>query len=255
MDDTTRQKKREETFKKYQLDPQKIPAHIAIVMDGNGRWAQKRFLPRNAGHKAGAESLRTTIKTCVELGIRYLTVYVFSTENWKRPKQEVDFLMNLLKELIVKEIPEMCREGARIRCLGAISDLPSDLQEGLAKAEKETMPNTEINIQLMINYGSRREISDACQKISQDIQSGILTEPVSEAIMSRYMYTSEIPDPEILIRTGGDIRVSNYLLWQMAYSELFFLDTLWPDFNRDALIKVVQSFQKRDRRFGGLSAS
>jgi undecaprenyl diphosphate synthase len=253
MEKTKLDLKREKTYQKYQLDPQRIPQHVAIIMDGNGRWAKKRFLPRAAGHKAGAEALRKTIKSCVELNIKYLTVYVFSTENWKRPKTEVSFLMNLLKELIIKEIPALNKEGARVRCLGAMEELPKKLQEKIKEAEKETKNNKIININLMINYGSRKELTESIKKINQDLQTKKLTfSEINEETISQYLYTKEIPDPDLLIRTGGDIRISNYLLWQIAYSELFFLDTLWPDFNKEHLFSLVKKFQDRERRFGGI---
>ena len=240
-------------YQQYKLDPEKIPAHVAIVMDGNGRWAKKRFLPRIMGHRSGAESLRTTIKTCVEFGISYLTVYVFSTENWKRPATEVSFLMGFLKQLVLQELPELKSQGVKIQFLGELSALADDLQNNIRIAQDETAHNTILTLNMMVNYGSRNEILHACKAMVRDAKNGTLDEAsVTESVFSSYLYTKTIPDPDILIRTGGDIRISNYLLWQIAYSELFFLDSLWPDFNRDTLIKVLQEFQNRERRFGAL---
>jgi undecaprenyl diphosphate synthase len=243
---------RSDIYKKYNLDPKKIPQHVAIIMDGNGRWAKKRLLPRNAGHKAGSEALRATIKASVELGIKYLTLYVFSTENWKRPDEEVSFLMDLLKQLIIKEIPELNKNGARVRCLGAINELDTELQTKIKEAEEKTSNNETININLMINYGAKNEIINACHNICQDITNKKITD-ISEEIFTQYLYTKDSPEIDVFIRTGGDVRLSNYLLWQLAYSELFFIDTLWPDFDKKELIKIIQIFQKRERRFGGLN--
>ena len=250
MEDKQKELDRQETYRQYGLDSKKIPQHVAIVMDGNGRWARKRFLPRTAGHKAGSEALRTIIKTSVELNIKYLTVYVFSTENWKRSQIEVDFLMNLLKTLIIREIPTLNKNGARVRFLGALGDLPKDVQKNISIAEKETAHNQILNLNLMVNYGGRREMIDAVAKFLE--QSKGEKQELTEEVFNECLYTRGMPDPDILVRTGGDVRISNYLLWQIAYSELFFLDTLWPDFGREELIQIVQQFQKRDRRFGGV---
>jgi undecaprenyl diphosphate synthase len=241
------------TYEQYQLDIEKIPEHVAIIMDGNGRWAKKRHMPRTFGHKHGAESLRATIKACVELNIHYLSVYVFSTENWKRPEKEVSFLMGLLKELIIKEIPELNKQGARVKCLGDLSMLSDELKANIARAEEETSQNSVMQINLMINYGSRHEIIQTCQKIGQKILDGeINVEDITENMFSDNLYTAGVPDPDIYIRTGGDVRTSNYLVWQSAYSEMFFTDLLWPDFRKDKLVDIVREFQERDRRFGGV---
>jgi len=242
----------ETIFSVNKLDPDRIPQHVAIIMDGNGRWAKKRLMPRNFGHKAGTEAMRKTIRACVDLNIKYLSVYVFSTENWKRPEQEVSFLMNLIKELFMREIAEIKQEGARIRCLGVREGLSPDVIEQIEHAESETAENDRVIINLMLNYGSRREITEASKQMIKDVQSGKLTD-ITEDTISQYLFTKDVPDPEILIRTGGDIRVSNFLLWQIAYSELFFIDSLWPDFNKETLIQILQQYQKRDRRFGGLN--
>jgi undecaprenyl diphosphate synthase len=230
------------------LDPKKIPQHIAIIMDGNGRWAKERFLPRIAGHKEGAEALRRTIMACVEFGVKYLSVYAFSTENWTRPQDEVSFLMGFFKDLIGREIPELKKQGVRIRVLGDLVQLSQELQKSIAFAETQTASNTALNVNLMINYGSRREIVQAVQRI---VDKGLRT--VDESTISDNLYTAGIPDPEILLRPSGEFRLSNFMLWQISYSELIFLKRLWPDFNRDEFIGVLQQFQKRDRRFGGVA--
>jgi len=228
----------------------RIPAHIAIIMDGNGRWAKRRFLPRNVGHRQGAEALRTTIKACAELGIRYLTAYTFSTENWKRPKEEVSFLMGFLKEMLIKETPELHKQNVILKCLGDLSELPEDVQQQIKISENQTQTNSGLQLNLMINYGSRREIIQAIQHLIAHSKN---PKDITEDLVSQAMYTQNIPDPDILIRTGGDVRISNYLLWQIAYSECFFLDTLWPDFNKKILVDVLAAFEKRDRRYGGLN--
>lgn len=235
----------------YGWESGKIPAHVAIIMDGNGRWAKKRFLPRKAGHKQGAEALRNTIKACREFGVRFLSVYVFSTENWKRPPKEVEFLMAFFKELIIKELPELNKNGVRVRCLGDVDALDPELKEKIAYAENATETNTTLQLNLLINYGSRREIVQAAAKAWDALQRGEITE-LTEENFSDFLYTGECPEPEIFIRTGGDYRISNYLLWQISYSELFFLDLLWPDFNKNVLAEIIGKFQQRQRRFGGL---
>lgn len=238
-------------YEEFNIDPQKLPQHVAIIMDGNGRWAKKRFLPRNAGHKEGAEALRKTIKACVELGIKYLSVYTFSTENWKRPELEVKFLMGFFNMLIRKELKELKKEGVRVRCLGLTAELNEELQKNIQIAETETAENTQLNLNLLLNYGSRREITEAVKQLAIDFKDN--PEAITETTISDYLYTAGQPDPDVLIRTSGEYRISNYMLWQIAYSEIFVLDTLWPEFNREKLIEVIQKYQNRDRRFGGLS--
>ena len=251
MDEKKLQAIRAEVYQKNSLDPAKIPNHIAIIMDGNGRWAKKRLLPRTFGHKAGAESVRRTIEACVELNIKYLTLYVFSTENWKRPQDEVSFLMNFLRELIKKEINKLEKEGARIRVLGDFSRLDPELIKDINFAEEKTAHNNVLNINLMINYGGRFEILKACKEL---LKENFNPDNLTEAVFEKHLYTKDSPELDILIRTGGDnIRLSNFLLWQVAYAEMFFLDTLWPDFNKKTLIKILQKFQERDRKFGGLN--
>ncbi|MFA5879381.1 MAG: polyprenyl diphosphate synthase [Candidatus Margulisiibacteriota bacterium] len=251
MDEKKKQAIRTELYKKNNLNADLIPKHIAIIMDGNGRWAKKRLLPRTFGHKAGAEAVRKTIKACVELNIKYLTLYVFSTENWKRPKEEVGFLMGFLRELIKKEVNGLEKEGARLRILGDNSMLSPELLTDIQFAENKTAHCDTLNINLMINYGGRFEILNACKNLLKEkIDPGKLTEEIFE----QHLYTKDSPELDLLIRTGGDnIRLSNFLLWQVAYSEMFFLETLWPDFDKKTLIKILQKFQLRDRKFGGLS--
>lgn len=239
-------------LQKLGLNPDHIPQHVAIIMDGNGRWAKRRLLPRKMGHKQGAEALRTAIHSCAELGIRYLSVYVFSTENWKRPEEEVSFLMNFFTDLIQKEAPELNRQGVCVRVLGDLAELDSKLQEKIKNTEKQTENNTRLQLNLMMNYGSRRELTQACQSLADKVKAGELS-TITESDISEKLYTKSIPDPDILIRTGGDTRVSNFLLWQIAYSECFFLDQLWPDFCRETLLSVVKDYQHRDRRYGGLN--
>jgi undecaprenyl diphosphate synthase len=235
------------------LVTEKMPAHVAIIMDGNGRWAKRRFLPRNAGHRQGAEAFRETLKACMSLGIKHLSVYVFSTENWRRPEQEVGFLMDLLGYLIDREIVQLKKNGVRMKVLGRIQALPEMLQEKVAKLEAETADNTTIQANLLINYGGRAEIVDAIKEISQEVLQGhLMASEIDELCVSQHMYTREIPDPDLLIRTGGDFRVSNFLLWQAAYTELVITDTLWPDFGKDTLIDAIRVYQGRDRRFGGV---
>jgi len=223
--------------------------HIAIIMDGNGRWAQKRGLPRIAGHRVGLESIRSAIKTCARLGIKYLTVYAFSTENWARPKEEVSFLMNLVLESLDREIEELSAKGVRIRFLGRISDMETKIREKVSAAMKKTGNNTGLNLQIMLNYGGRAEITDAINRLIGEKQP---QQKVSETDIGDRLYTAGIPDPDLLIRTGGDLRVSNFMLWQIAYSEIYVTRTLWPDFREKEMQKALEDYSSRSRRFGGL---
>ncbi|MGE4169586.1 MAG: isoprenyl transferase [Candidatus Margulisiibacteriota bacterium] len=237
------------------LDSSKMPAHVAVIMDGNGRWAKQRHMPRNFGHKQGAEALRKTIKACVRLGIHHLSVYTFSTENWKRPEGEVSFLMGFFAEMLRQETKALHKEGVRINCLGHLEALDPKLQKGIRDAEAQTQNNQTLQLNLMMNYGSRLELVHAAQRWATDVQSGKHTEAdLTEALFNTYLYTQNSPDPDILIRTGGDHRISNFMLWQCAYSEFFVLeDLLWPDFNETALTTIIRQFQTRDRRYGGLN--
>ena len=221
--------------------------HIAIIMDGNRRWAKAKFLPSAIGHQKGVESLKKTMRLFDEFGIKYLTVYAFSTENWNRKKEEVDFLMNLLAKTLLNELDEMHRENVKIRFLGNIEKLSDNLIEIVKNAEEKTKNNTGVNLNIAFNYGARDEIVNAVKKIIND---KIQPEEITEKLISNYLYTKNMPDPDLLIRTGGDKRISNYLLWQLAYSELYVTDTLWPDFGKESLEEAITEFGKRNRRFG-----
>ena len=231
----------------------KIPVHVAIIMDGNGRWAKKRGLPRTAGHAQGARTVEQILEEADHMGIRYLTVYAFSTENWSRPDSEVKALMNLLRTYMKTSLAKCARNNVRIRVIGDKSRLDKDLQDSIANLEKETASNTGIGFQIAINYGSRDEIVRAVQAAAQKVSSGELRpEDITEAAISDSLDTAGIPDPDLLIRTGGEQRISNFLLWQTAYSELYFCDAAWPDFNKNELEKAVDAYNNRERRYGGL---
>ena len=231
----------------------KIPVHVAIIMDGNGRWAKKRGLPRTAGHAQGARTIEQILEDADHMGIRYLTVYAFSTENWSRPDSEVKALMNLLRTYMKTSLAKCARNNVRIRVIGDKSRLDKDLQDSIANLEKETASNTGIGFQIAINYGSRDEIVRAVQAAAQKVSSGELRpEDITEAAISDSLDTAGIPDPDLLIRTGGEQRISNFLLWQTAYSELYFCDAAWPDFNKNELEKAVDAYNNRERRYGGL---
>ncbi len=225
--------------------------HIAIIMDGNRRWANQRNLPSVAGHNEGVKALKKTVQAAVDFGIKYLTVYAFSTENWGRKKEEVDFLMFLLKETIKNETKEFNKKGVKINIIGDLTPLSEDLKQVLKKAEELTANNNTINLQIAVNYGARNEIANAVKNIAFDIKSGKLSpELITEEIISDYLYTSGIPDPDLLIRTGGEQRISNYLLWQIAYTELYITDVFWPEFGEVELSKAVYEFVDRERRYG-----
>lgn len=231
----------------------KLPVHIAIILDGNGRWAQKRGLPRSIGHREGANNLKKIVKYCSELGIKFLTVYAFSTENWKRPREEVEGLMELLREFLVNAAKEIGSYDIKLRFLGDINALPIDIQNEIIKVEKNTTKNNGLVFSIALNYGSRNEIINAVKKVYDDIKVGkIREEQISEQIFSKYLYTYDIPDPDLLIRPGGELRLSNFLLWQAAYSELWFDKVLWPDFSKKHLLKAIYDYQLRHRRFGGI---
>ena len=231
----------------------KIPVHVAIIMDGNGRWAKKRGLPRTAGHAQGARVVEQILEDADHMGIRYLTVYAFSTENWSRPDSEVKALMNLLRTYMKTSLAKCARNNVRIRVIGDKSRLDSDLQASIANLEKETASNTGIGFQIAINYGSRDEIVRALRKAAQRVKDSELNpEDITEDLISDGLDTAGIPDPDLLIRTGGEERISNFLLWQTAYSELYFCDAAWPDFNKTELEKAIDAFNNRERRYGGL---
>ena len=237
-----------------QINKAQLPQHIAIIMDGNGRWAKKRLMPRTMGHRAGMTTLKTTVKTCSELGIKYLTVFAFSTENWKRPADEVDYLMKLLVEYLGKELQELHQENVRINVIGAYQDLPSECLTQVEKALSLTKNNTGMVFNIALNYGARREIIRAVQNISTKVQEGLLsTDDIDENTIANELYSCNIPDPDLLIRTAGEMRISNFLLWQIAYTELWFSSKLWPEFTREELLSAIADYGQRERRFGGLT--
>ena len=225
--------------------------HVAIIMDGNRRWAKKRLLPSAAGHKKGVEALRATLKACVKFGIKYLTVYAFSTENWKRDKEEVEFLMSLLAKTIQKEVPEFIENDIKLTFIGDRKSLNNDIVDVLEFGEKQTANCKTLNLQIAFNYGSRMEITNAVKELCLKVQNGELSvDEITEDVISKNLYTSNIPDPDLLIRTGGEKRISNYLLWQAAYSEIYVTDIFWPEFDENALADAILEFQSRNRRFG-----
>jgi undecaprenyl diphosphate synthase len=235
----------------HAIDPLRLPAHIAVIMDGNGRWAKQRNLPRVAGHKAGIDPVRSTVETCARLGIRYLTLYAFSVENWKRPRHEVETLWRLLRFYLRREIPDLMENNIRLQAIGRIEALPEQVRAELESAVMETSRNTGLQVNLAINYGGRAEIVDAINAALRSPASDGLT--VDEEMISAHLYTSGQPDPDLLIRTSGEMRISNFLLWQIAYAELYVTETLWPDFTRRDLLGAVLDYQKRERRFGGVT--
>jgi len=236
------------------IDLTKTPKHVAIIMDGNGRWAQKQGHLRLYGHNFGVESIRETLKAAKELKIQYLTLYAFSTENWNRPKEEVDGLMDLLVKSLANEIKELSDTGVRLLTIGDIEGLPQECQDELQESIELTKNNTEINLVLALNYSARWEIIDAVKKIATNVKSNDLSiDKISTELFESYLSTKDIPEPELLIRTSGEHRISNFLLWQIAYTEFHFTEVLWPDFKRDDLYKAVLDFQSRERRFGMVS--
>jgi undecaprenyl diphosphate synthase len=239
------------------LDPDRLPRHIAIIMDGNGRWAKKRNLPRIAGHKAGVAPVRMTVEACAQMGLEALTLYAFSAENWKRPRTEVDMLWRLLRFYLRRELADLDRNGIRLQACGRIDALPARVQDELAYVEQATSKNTGLRLNLAINYSGRAEIVDAVNALLQQARlAGTLASlRVDEESLSRNLYSPDLPDPDLLIRTSGEMRISNFLLWEIAYAELFVTETLWPDFDRTVLLTAILDYQKRDRRFGGLSAN
>lgn len=227
--------------------PQYVPKHIAIIMDGNGRWAKARGLPRAEGHRQGTENLRRIIRACVEFGVEILTIYAFSTENWKRPPLEVRLLMSILETVIQRELRELNDNGVQIRHIGRLDHVPGRLQKEIARACDFTRNNNRLILNVAFNYGGRDEIVHAVRRIIAD---GIPAEQVSEDLINRYMYTGDLPDPDLIIRTSGELRVSNFLIWQGAYSEYYFTPTYWPDFDKSELRKAIDEYNRRTRRFG-----
>lgn len=234
------------------LDLERLPRHVAVIMDGNGRWAQRRHLPRVAGHRKGVQSARTTIETCARLNIEALTLYAFSVENWRRPKTEIDFLMALLREYLRKEMPLIQRNNIRMRFLGRIEELPGGVQQDTSEAVERTAGNTGMVLCLALNYGGRAELVDAMNALLAERNGHGTPGRVTEDQLSRHLYTAGLPDPDLLIRSSGEMRVSNFLLWQIAYAEIFVTETLWPDFNRARLLEALVEFQRRERRYGGI---
>jgi undecaprenyl diphosphate synthase len=235
------------------IDPDRLPAHIAIIMDGNGRWAKRRRLPRAAGHRAGVTPVRSTVETCARLGLRALTLYAFSVENWKRPRAEVETLWRLLRRYLRGELDLMHRHNIRFTAIGRLDALPDFVHEELDSVIRSTAGNKGLQLNLAINYGGRAEIVDAVAALVEDARRGNII--IDEAAISARLYTAGMPDPDLLIRTSGEMRVSNFLLWQIAYAELYVTETLWPDFSRGELLRAILDYQKRDRRFGGLTPS
>ncbi len=235
-----------------QLNFDQLPAHVAIIMDGNGRWAAKRHLPRVEGHRAGIDAVRDVVETSARLGIEVLTLYAFSVENWKRPKAEVNTLMLLLKRYIRSELATLLRNNIRFRVIGRHEELAPDVQEELSRGIDQTAGNTGMIFNIALNYGGRSEIIDAARRA---MASGIAPANLDEQTFSNFLYTGGQPDPDLLIRTSGEMRVSNFLLWQIAYAEIWVTDTLWPDFRRRDLLEAVIAYQKRDRRYGGIKPS
>ncbi len=235
-----------------QVNFEQLPAHIAIIMDGNGRWAARRHLPRVEGHRAGINAVRDVVETSARLGVDVLTLYAFSTENWKRPEAEVSMLMALLKRYLRIELGTLLQNNIRFRVIGRVQDLSPDIQQELADAEARTTANTGLLFNIALNYSGRAEITDAVRRM---IESGVPPRDVTEQRVSDFLYTAGQPDPDLLIRTSGEMRVSNFLLWQIAYAEIWVTDTFWPDFRARHLLDGILEFQKRDRRYGGLKPS
>ncbi|PWU00952.1 MAG: isoprenyl transferase [Terriglobia bacterium] len=238
------------------IDPDRLPAHIAIIMDGNGRWAGRRRLPRVAGHQAGVGPVRNTVETCGRLGVKVLTLYAFSVENWKRPRAEVETLWRLLRYYLRQELPELQKNDVRLQAIGRLDALPAPVRKELEAAVEATSSNRGLLVNLAINYGGRAEIIDAVNAILEGarLDGSISSLKLDEELIASNLYTASCPDPDLLIRTSGEMRISNFLLWQIAYAELYVTGTLWPDFTRRDLLEAIVEYQKRDRRYGGLSA-
>ncbi|MBD2354472.1 isoprenyl transferase [Tolypothrix sp. FACHB-123] len=230
-----------------------LPKHVAVIMDGNGRWAKRQGLPRIMGHKRGVDALKDLLRCCKDWGIQALTAYAFSTENWKRPQEEVDFLMTLFQRVLRQELREMVEENVQIQFVGNLNALPRSLQEEISRSMAETKDNRSIRFTVATNYGGRQEILQACRAIAQKVQQGLLQpDEIDEAVFERHLYTAGIADPDLLIRTSGEMRLSNFLLWQMAYGEMYITDTLWPDFDRVEFSRALFAYQQRERRYGGV---
>jgi undecaprenyl diphosphate synthase len=234
------------------IDKSRMPKHVAIIMDGNGRWAGARKLPRVAGHRAGIESVRDIIESSARLGLEALTLFAFSVENWKRPHREIRTLMNLLKEFIHRELKSVHKNNIRFQAIGRIHELDESVRSELSRAMRLTKENTGMLLNVALNYSGRAELVDTFNRLFQDLGKNGNKPPVSEELISQFLYTSGIPDPDLLIRTSGEMRISNFLLWQIAYSEIYFTPTFWPDFRRKHLLEAILEYQQRDRRYGGI---
>jgi undecaprenyl diphosphate synthase len=238
------------------LDADRLPQHVAVIMDGNGRWARKRHLPRVAGHRAGVQTARTVIETCARLNISALTLYAFSMENWRRPKAEIDFLMRLLREYLRRELPTLHQNNIRLLVIGRPDQLPEAVRADVERATEQTAGNSGMKLAVALNYGGRAELVDAFNRILDRVRhNGLANARVDEETITQNLYTAGLPDPDLLIRTSGEMRVSNFLLWQIAYAEIYVTETLWPDFSRAQLYGALLDFQKRERRYGGLTES
>jgi len=238
------------------IDFDRLPRHVAIIMDGNGRWAKSRFLPRLEGHRAGVESVRSTVETAARLGLEALTVYAFSTENWKRPTDEVSGLMGLLKLYIRRELKTLQENNIRFGVVGGLDGLPKDVQDELRRGITETAHLTGLQFSLALNYSGRSELTDVVRRIALEVKAGTLDPArIDEATIEKHLFTAHLPEPDLLIRTSGELRVSNFLLWQIAYAEIWVTDVLWPDFRRRHLLQAIADFQKRERRYGGIAAA
>jgi undecaprenyl diphosphate synthase len=237
------------------IDPGRLPKHIAVIMDGNGRWAKKRGLPRVAGHKAGFEPVKMTVESCARMGMKALTLYAFSVENWKRPRHEVETLWRLLRTYLKSEMSTLVQNNIRLTPVGRLTALPASVRDNLGEATRVTAANTGLQVNLAINYGGRAELVDAFNAILDEArrERRLETLRIDEQLVASKLYSAGTPDPDLLIRTSGELRISNFLLWQIAYAEIFVTETLWPDFRRRDLLEAILEYQKRDRRFGGLS--
>jgi undecaprenyl diphosphate synthase len=237
------------------IDPERLPAHIAIIMDGNGRWARRRNLPRVAGHEAGMSTVRRTVEACARMGIRVLTLYAFSTENWKRPRREIETLWSLLRAYLRRELPELLRNGIRLRTIGRLEGLPPSVRRDVREAIQASASNRGLLLNVALNYSGRTELVDAARALLAEARAAnrLAELEITEEALAAHLYTAGLPDPDLLIRTSGEMRISNFLLWQIAYAELYVTETLWPDFTRAELLRAILDYQGRDRRFGGLS--
>jgi undecaprenyl diphosphate synthase len=247
---------REEAELLDKIDLRQLPEHLAVIMDGNGRWAQRRHLPRIAGHRTGVKTAREIIETCARLKLPCLTLYAFSLENWRRPQTEVDFLMRLLREYLKRELPSIHKNNIRLLIIGRSEQLPEAVRKDIQSAMSVTAKNTGMKLVVALNYGGRAELVDAFNTILQQVRSnGMAAFEADEQTISEHLYTAGLPDPDLLIRTSGEMRVSNFLLWQIAYAEIYVTETLWPDFSRARLLEALVDFQKRERRYGGLGTA